>query len=82
VLGASGRQVGASAYLVTDTGVKHRIASKEAAEALGYDLAADAQAVPSTLVGMLPTGPDLSPEAAAAGRSGATGTPDCGAPTG
>ena len=82
VLGASGRQVGTSAYLVTDTGVKYRIAGKDAAEALGYDLATDAQAVPSTLVGMLPTGPDLSPEAAAAGRSGVTGTPHCGAPSG
>ncbi|MFG2631469.1 type VII secretion protein EccB [Streptomyces sp. NPDC048473] len=75
-LSSAGAALGDTTYLVTDTGVKYRIPSKDAAAALGYDLTA-AQALPSPLLNMVPTGPDLSPEAAKAGQSAAGGVPDC-----
>lgn len=71
-LGSAGGAVGHTTYLVTDTGVKYRLPSKEAATALGYDLSA-ARGLPSPLLNMLPTGPDLSSDAALAGRSTAVG---------
>lgn len=75
-LGAGGSEVGGTVYLVTDTGMKYRVGSAEAMAALGY---AESQALglPSPLLAMLPTGPDLTPEAAAVGESGTT-TPRCG----
>jgi type VII secretion protein EccB len=79
-LGAGGGQVGATTYLVTDAGVKYLIPSATAAQALGYDLAA-ARGLPSPLLAMVPTGPDLSPQNAVLGRSDITGTPGCAAPT-
>ncbi|MCZ4101423.1 MULTISPECIES: type VII secretion protein EccB [Streptomyces] len=63
-LGAGGGSIGSTAYLVTDTGVKYRLASKATAKALGYDGTA-AQGVPSRLLAMLPTGPTLDPAVAA-----------------
>lgn len=75
-LSSAGASVGDTTYLVTDTGMKYRLSSKGAATALGYDLSA-AQPLPSPLLGMLPTGPDLSPEAAAAGRSESGGASEC-----
>ncbi|MGW0792668.1 type VII secretion protein EccB [Streptomyces sp. NPDC002911] len=79
VLGAAGTDMGNAHYLITDTGIKYRIPTGKDAETLGYDLAAQAHAVPSSLIRMVPTGPDLSPAAAAAGRSSVAGTPQCGA---
>ncbi|MEU3186699.1 type VII secretion protein EccB [Streptomyces sp. NPDC006923] len=76
VLSSAGGAVGDTTYLVTDTGVKYRIPSQAAAAALGYDLTA-AQALPSPLLSMVPTGPDLSPEAAKAGLSAARGAQHC-----
>ncbi|HEY5834690.1 type VII secretion protein EccB [Streptomyces sp.] len=75
-LGSAGGAMGDTTYLVTDTGVKYRISSREAAEALGYDLTA-ARGVPSPLLNMLPTGPDLSREAASASVDNASGVPVC-----
>lgn len=69
-LGAGGTTVGNTTYLVGDDGVKYRVTSKAALEALGYAGAA-IPALPSPLLSMLPSGPDLSPEAA----SGAGGAP-------
>ncbi|MFI1727859.1 type VII secretion protein EccB [Streptomyces acidicola] len=76
-LGADGSDIGATLYLVTDTGMKYRVPSADALAALGYS-AAQAQGLPSSLLAMVPTGPDLSPEAATLGRSSTT-TPPCGA---
>ncbi|MEU0299930.1 type VII secretion protein EccB [Streptomyces sp. NPDC006175] len=70
-LGAGGGEVGGTVYLVTDTGMKYRIGTEKAAEALGYT-ASSAEGLPAPLLAMLPTGPDLTPEAAAAGRSSTT----------
>ncbi|MCI4146624.1 type VII secretion protein EccB [Streptomyces albogriseolus] len=82
VLGASGRNLGSTVYLVTDTGIKYRIGDADSALALGYEVGRHAQAVPAALLRMLPTGPDLSRAAAAASSSRATGTPDCIKPSG
>lgn len=71
-LSASGAQVGGTLYLVTGTGLKYRIVSVKAAEALGYGKA-PTQGLPSQFLGMLPSGPDLSTEAAQEGRSQVTG---------
>ncbi|WP_406301722.1 type VII secretion protein EccB [Streptomyces sp. NBC_00885] len=60
---------------MTDTGVKFRIATADAATALGYE-GAEVQGLPSLLLAMLPSGPDLSPRAAEQGRSVAT-APRC-----
>ncbi|MEV6734331.1 MULTISPECIES: type VII secretion protein EccB [unclassified Streptomyces] len=63
-LGAGGGAVGSTLYLVTDTGVKYRLASKAAVKALGYD-GTPPQGVPSRLLSMLPSGPLLDPAVAA-----------------
>ncbi|NSC24346.1 type VII secretion protein EccB [Streptomyces albus subsp. chlorinus] len=76
-LGAGGSNVGSTVYLVTDNGVKYRVPTADALEALGYT-ASQAQRLPSSLLSMLPTGPDLTPSAAESGRSEAT-TPPCDA---
>ncbi|MER6852976.1 type VII secretion protein EccB [Streptomyces flaveolus] len=68
---------GSTIYLVTDTGVKYRIADSDSALALGYRLTA-AQAVPMPLMDMLPTGPDLSTAAAEAGVGVVTDRSRCG----
>ncbi|MCZ9343218.1 type VII secretion protein EccB, partial [Streptomyces sp. TRM76130] len=75
-LGSSGSDLGDSTYLVTDTGRKYRVPSGTAAEALGYDLTR-AQRLPSPLLDMLPTGPDLSLGSARSGREEVTGTSRC-----
>ncbi|MBG7700132.1 type VII secretion protein EccB [Streptomyces sp. MC1] len=76
-LSSSGNGTGTTTYLVTDNGVKYRVPTADAAKDLGYDLSA-AEGLPASLLNMLPTGPDLSPEAAASGRAAVTGTPVCG----
>ncbi|WP_421107493.1 type VII secretion protein EccB [Streptomyces sp. NEAU-S77] len=75
-LGADGRGVGSTVYLVTDSGVKYRVPTAKSLEALGYT-AGQAQRLPSSLLSMLPTGPDLTPAAAVSGRGEAT-APPCG----
>ncbi|WP_240136602.1 type VII secretion protein EccB [Streptomyces sp. MUM 178J] len=75
-LGAGGGAVGKTVYLVTDSGMKYRIATEEGLAALGYG-AGQARGLPSPLLAMLPTGPDLSPEAAVNGR-GRTTAAACG----
>jgi hypothetical protein len=75
-LGSAGGAVGDTTYLVADTGVKYRIPTDASAQALGYQMSA-AVALPSQLLAMLPTGPDLSQEAAAAGRSSVAAGPAC-----
>ncbi|RIV36056.1 type VII secretion protein EccB [Micromonospora radicis] len=61
--GRPGQANGTSFFLVTDAGVKYPIASADAAEALGYPLAA-ARTVPAPLLALLATGPLLDPAAA------------------
>ncbi|MFJ4842026.1 type VII secretion protein EccB [Streptomyces sp. NPDC088746] len=73
-LGAGGGEVGGTVYLVTDTGMKYRVGTEEAAEALGYTASA-AEGLPAPLLAMLPTGPDLTPEAATTGRAATTAAP-------
>ncbi|WEP00901.1 type VII secretion protein EccB (plasmid) [Streptomyces sp. FXJ1.172] len=75
-LSSAGAGAGTAVYLVTDTGVKYRVTSAEAAKDLGYDLT-EAQGLPASLLAMVPTGVDLSPEAAVAGRAAVTGVPPC-----
>ncbi|MEU3521812.1 type VII secretion protein EccB [Streptomyces sp. NPDC006654] len=75
-LGATGSELGDTTYLVTDTGQKYRVTSAADAAALGYTLD-QAQKLPSPLLDMLPTGPDLSAAAARAGRGEASGTVKC-----
>ncbi|MEU3185080.1 type VII secretion protein EccB [Streptomyces sp. NPDC006923] len=70
-LGAGGGALGGTVYLVTDTGMKYRVASESAMAALGYT-ESQAQGLPAPLLAMLPTGPDLTPEAAATGRATTT----------
>ncbi|MCL6675206.1 type VII secretion protein EccB [Streptomyces panaciradicis] len=62
-LSADGGTLGDTTYLVTDAGVKYRMASSAAVTALGYG-GTDAVGLPSPLLAMLPTGPDLDPAAA------------------
>ncbi|MEV5384465.1 type VII secretion protein EccB [Streptomyces sp. NPDC052721] len=63
VLGASGGELGNTTYLVAENAIKYRVRGNEALTALGYT-PKDAVALPSPLTAMLPTGPDLSTEAA------------------
>ncbi|GAA0328629.1 type VII secretion protein EccB [Actinoallomurus spadix] len=78
VLPAVGGTTGGTTYLVTDTGTKYRVASASDLAALGYSTG-QAVALPSPLLNMLPTGPDLSAAAAQAGVSSST-APPCSAP--
>ncbi|WP_455356644.1 type VII secretion protein EccB [Streptomyces sp. SYSU K217416] len=70
-LGASGSKVGTTVYLVTDTGMKYRVGTADALGALGYSQN-QARGLPAPLLAMLPTGPDLTKEAAALGRNTST----------
>ncbi|MEH0472531.1 type VII secretion protein EccB [Streptomyces sp. B21-097] len=81
-LGASGRAAGDTTYFVAEDGVKYRVPSRDALKSLGYG-DEDVVALPSPLLSMLRSGPDLDPRAAAAGRSAGTTPPACGgAPSG
>ncbi|MFE1834000.1 type VII secretion protein EccB [Streptomyces sviceus] len=72
-LAADGSAVGDTTYLVADNGVKYRVPSKAALEALGQTDSA-VRSLPTPLLSMLPTGPDLDPAAATgAGRPRTTG---------
>ncbi|MEU9453139.1 type VII secretion protein EccB [Streptomyces sp. NPDC048277] len=62
---AAGGDAGGSRYLVTDTGVKYRVPTADDEKALGYT-AGQEMTVPSLLLSMLPTGPDLDTSAASA----------------
>lgn len=66
-LSAAGSPLGDTTFLVTDTGVKHRLLSQEAVEALGYGGTAE-RTLPAHVLSMLPTGPDLTKEAATTGE--------------
>ncbi|MGV9315428.1 type VII secretion protein EccB [Streptomyces sp. NPDC003691] len=68
-LGAGGGVRGTTTYLVTDVGVKYRIGEGAAAQRLGVK-GAPVQAVPSRLLDMLPTGPDLDIAAATGAADG------------
>lgn len=74
-LGAAGATVGDTTYLVDDDGVKYRIADANSLKALGYD-GQPVRTVPSPLLSMLPTGPELSVKTA----SGAAAAPGGGSP--
>lgn len=67
-LAAGGGASGGTTYLVTDTGTKYRVAGDSDLASLGYS-GGQAVALPSPLLAMLPTGPDLSASAAASGVS-------------
>jgi len=73
----AGDRIGGSIYFVADNGAKYLL-SQKARETFGY-ADAKAQALPSPLLSMLPSGPDLDPAAAARGVKGPT-TSTC--PTG
>jgi hypothetical protein len=75
-LSSSGNDVGSTTYLVTDTGVKYRVTNSDSAAALGYD-PAKAESLPTSLLDMLPTGPDLSTTAAKSGISEVTDRTRC-----
>ncbi|MFI2379715.1 type VII secretion protein EccB [Streptomyces sp. NPDC018964] len=70
-LSASGSALGDTTYLVTDEGVKYRLLSQEAVAALGYE-GVEARTMPSPMLAMLPSGPDLTPEAASEGEARVT----------
>jgi type VII secretion protein EccB len=74
----SGGGGGNTEYLVTDGGVKYPIPSPTVAGRLGYG-SAPAAAVPSGLLGLLPTGPSLDPAALSGGAAlGAAPAAGCG----
>ncbi|MFJ9031032.1 type VII secretion protein EccB [Streptomyces sp. NPDC102274] len=75
-LASGGTAVGDTTYFVGDTGVKFRVPSGTALKALGYS-EDDVESLPSPMLAMLPSGPDLSPDAAAGGRPTIT-SPTCG----
>ncbi|MGW4103880.1 type VII secretion protein EccB [Streptomyces sp. NPDC004976] len=70
-LSASGSALGDTTYLVTEEGVKYRLLSQEAVKALGYE-GVGARTMPSPMLAMLPSGPDLTPEAASGGEARVT----------
>ncbi|GAA3493188.1 type VII secretion protein EccB [Streptomyces prasinosporus] len=70
-LSASGSALGDTTYLVTDEGVKYRLLSQEAVKALGYG-GVEPRTMPSPLLAMLPSGPDLTPESASSGEARVT----------
>lgn len=75
-LAADGGTVGGTTYLVTDVGTKYRVPGADDLAALGYSVG-EAVALPSPLLAMVPTGPDLSAAAAASGTA-SVATEQCG----
>jgi type VII secretion protein EccB len=75
-LAADGGTGGSTTYLVTDEGTKYRVPSAADLTALGYSVG-EAVALPSPLLAMVPTGPELSGAAAASGAAPAATEP-CG----
>ncbi|MFF9401955.1 type VII secretion protein EccB [Streptomyces sp. NPDC014744] len=69
-LGAGGGVIGTTTYLVTDVGVKYRLPDADSVERLGLK-GGHAQAVPSRLLDMLPTGPVLDAAVATGDRPAA-----------
>ncbi|WP_409468607.1 type VII secretion protein EccB [Streptomyces sp. HC307] len=76
VLGAAGGPLGDTTYLVTENGVKYRVDGEKSLGALGYTVQ-DAVQLPSPLLAMLPTGPDLTSDAAAGVTSPRTTSAAC-----
>ncbi|MEW2397786.1 type VII secretion protein EccB [Streptomyces sp. NPDC046862] len=70
-LSAGGSELGDTTYLVTDEGLKYRVLSQEGVKALGYE-GVEARTMPSPMLAMLPSGPDLTPEAASSGEARVT----------
>jgi type VII secretion protein EccB len=70
---------GVTPYLVTDNGVKYPIPSAGVVTQLGYRLSA-AVSLPTTVLGLLPTGPSLDPRELAHGGivAPAGSAPSCG----
>ncbi|MFI5689325.1 type VII secretion protein EccB [Streptomyces sp. NPDC051636] len=66
-LSAGGSALGDTTFLVTDQGVKYRLLSQEAIKTLGFD-GVKARTLPTQLLSMLPTGPDLTAESASSGE--------------
>ncbi|MFF2210623.1 type VII secretion protein EccB [Streptomyces antibioticus] len=80
-LSAGGGPLGDTLFLVTDEGVKYRMVSDDAVSALGYG-GTDPVELPSPVLAMLPTGPDLDPAAASgAAPVRTTSAGGCGAGT-
>jgi type VII secretion protein EccB len=77
VLGAGGTAAGNTTYFVAEDGVKYRVPSGDALKALGYGNG-DVVTLPSPLLSMLRSGPDLEPRAAAGGGSAGISPPACG----
>ncbi|MGW4601085.1 type VII secretion protein EccB [Streptomyces sp. NPDC004457] len=75
-LGAGGTTVGTTTYLVDDTGTRYRVPTAKALGALGYS-EGQVTSLPSPLPAMLPSGPDLDPDAAAGAARPTTPT-QCG----
>ncbi|WP_017607068.1 type VII secretion protein EccB [Nocardiopsis xinjiangensis] len=75
---AGGSPLSGSYFLVTDTGAKYPVPDSEAADLLGYD-PGKASTASTALLDMLPTGPGLSPDAAAepVGATPEPGEPSC-----
>jgi type VII secretion protein EccB len=72
-LAVDGGTGGSTTYLVTDMGTKYRVPSVGDLAALGYSTE-EAVALPSPLLAMVPTGPELSGAAAASGTASGTDT--------
>ncbi|MFE0425043.1 type VII secretion protein EccB [Streptomyces sp. NPDC058953] len=81
VVGAGGGDLGGTLYLVTEAGVKYRLADAAAVDALGYRKVTPGE-MPALMLAMLPSGPDLRPEAAEAGRVSVTAPRCASAPSG
>jgi type VII secretion protein EccB len=62
-LAAGGTSMGDTTYLVADDGVKYVIPTSDALKDLGFSQS-DAESLPSPLLAMMPSGPDLNPQAA------------------
>ncbi|MFJ4622374.1 type VII secretion protein EccB [Streptomyces sp. NPDC088812] len=76
-LGAGGTAMGTTTYLVDDTGTKYRITTAKALGSLGYS-EGQVTSLPSPLLSMLPTGPDLDPDAASGAARPTTTRATCG----
>ncbi|MFF4761247.1 type VII secretion protein EccB [Streptomyces sp. NPDC001292] len=76
-LGAGGTAMGTTTYLVDDSGTKYRIPTAKALGALGYS-ESQVTSLPSPLLSMLPTGPDLDPDVATGAARPATTSTHCG----
>lgn len=77
-LAAGGTAMGSTTYLVADDGAKYEIPTSDALKDLGFS-ESDVESLPAPLLAMMPSGPDLNPQAATGAAAPSVTSSGCAA---